>query len=45
MSIGGVFVPGSPFLVKAYDSSKVKAGDISSGIRGKPVFFSSNQAH
>ena len=43
VSVGGVPVPGSPFLVKAYDASKVKVTDISPGIRGKPVYFSSKQ--
>ncbi|XP_035712922.1 filamin-A isoform X3 [Folsomia candida] len=40
VSIGGVVVPGSPFLVKAYDASKVRVTDITPGIRGKPVYFS-----
>jgi len=43
--MGGQAVPGSPFLVKAYDSSKVKVADITSGIRGKPVYFSSKLKH
>ncbi|RWS15635.1 Filamin-B-like protein [Dinothrombium tinctorium] len=29
-----------PFLVKVYDSKKVKVSDITSGVIGKPVFFS-----
>ena len=41
VAVGGVPVPGSPFLVKAYDASKVKVTDITPGIRGKPVYFSS----
>jgi len=40
VSVGGVVVPGSPFLVKAYDASKVRVTDITPGIRGKPVYFS-----
>lgn len=39
VSLGGVAVPGSPFLVKAYDASKVRVTDISPGFRGKPVYF------
>jgi filamin len=41
VSIGGIPVNGSPFLVKAYDASKVKVADITQGVRGKPVYFSS----
>ncbi|XP_023244649.1 filamin-B-like [Centruroides sculpturatus] len=33
-------IMGSPFLVKAYDASRVKVTDIGSGIVGKPVYFS-----
>ncbi|XP_046393064.1 filamin-A isoform X2 [Ischnura elegans] len=40
--IDGDHIEGSPFLVKAYDSSKVKVTDINSGVVGKPVFFSIN---
>ncbi|XP_071442492.1 filamin-C isoform X2 [Hetaerina americana] len=40
--IDGDHIEGSPFLVKAYDSSKVKVTDINSGIVGKAVFFSIN---
>ncbi|KAB7497586.1 Filamin-A [Armadillidium nasatum] len=38
--VGGVLVPGAPFLVKAYDSSKVKVTDVTSGVVAKPVYFS-----
>lgn len=34
-------IEGSPFLLKAYDASRVKVADVNSGIVGKPVFFSS----
>ncbi|XP_068086528.1 filamin-A isoform X1 [Anabrus simplex] len=42
VKLGGVHVEGSPFLVKAYDASRVKVTDINSGVVGKPVFFSIN---
>ncbi|XP_063231927.1 LOW QUALITY PROTEIN: filamin-C [Bacillus rossius redtenbacheri] len=42
VKLGGANVEGSPFLVKAYDASKVKVTDINSGVVGKPVFFSIN---
>lgn len=32
---------GSPFLVKAYDASKVRVTDINTGFVGKPVNFNS----
>ncbi|KAK6644516.1 hypothetical protein RUM43_000783 [Polyplax serrata] len=35
-------IEGSPFLLKAYDASRVKVADINSGVVGKPVFFSIN---
>ncbi|XP_047736004.1 filamin-A [Hyalella azteca] len=38
--VAGALVPGSPFLVKAFDSSKVKVTEVSSGVVGKPVYFS-----
>ncbi|MCL4126989.1 UNVERIFIED_CONTAM: hypothetical protein GTU68_013228, partial [Idotea baltica] len=38
--VGGVLVPGAPFLVKAYDSNKVKVTDVTSGVVAKPVYFS-----
>nr|CAD7395119.1 unnamed protein product [Timema cristinae] len=41
VKLGDVHVEGSPFLVKAYDASRVKVTDINSGVVGKPVFFSS----
>ena len=34
-------IPGSPFLVKAYDSNKINVTDIGSGVVGKPVYFNS----
>lgn len=40
--LGGSHVEGSPFLLKAYDASKVKVTDINSGPVGKPVYFSIN---
>ncbi|KAJ8873544.1 hypothetical protein PR048_024362 [Dryococelus australis] len=42
VKLSGANVDGSPFLVKAYDASKVKVTDINSGVVGKPVFFSIN---
>ena len=36
-----VLVPGSPFLVKAFDSSKVKVTEVTNGVVSKPVYFSS----
>nr|CAD7428833.1 unnamed protein product [Timema monikensis] len=42
VKLGDVHVEGSPFLVKAYDASRVKVTDINSGVVGKPVFFSIN---
>jgi filamin len=41
VKLAHVHVEGSPFLVKAYDATKVKVTDINSGVVGKPVFFSS----
>lgn len=38
--MNGVILPGSPFLVKAYDANKVMVADISRGIVGKQVYFS-----
>ncbi|KAG8237581.1 hypothetical protein J437_LFUL003305, partial [Ladona fulva] len=40
--VDGDHIEGSPFLVKVYDSSKVKVTDINSGVVGKPVFFNIN---
>uniref|UniRef100_T1J4U2 Calponin-homology (CH) domain-containing protein n=1 Tax=Strigamia maritima TaxID=126957 RepID=T1J4U2_STRMM len=37
---GEIIVPGSPFLVKAYDATQVQVTDISNGYVGKPVYFS-----
>ncbi|XP_076311299.1 filamin-B-like isoform X3 [Tachypleus tridentatus] len=37
--IGGHPAGGSPFLVKAYDASKVKVSDLGSGVIGKSVYF------
>lgn len=39
--MAGMLVPGSPFLVKAYDANKVKVTEVAAGIVGKPVYFSS----
>lgn len=39
--VAGMLVPGSPFLVKAYDANKVKVTEVAAGIVGKPVYFSS----
>lgn len=39
--LAGGHVEGSPFLIKAYDATKVKVTDINSGTVGKPVYFSS----
>lgn len=41
VKIGDAHVEGSPFLLKAYDSTKVKVTDVTSGVVGKPVYFSS----
>ncbi|XP_045132539.1 filamin-B-like isoform X2 [Portunus trituberculatus] len=38
--VAGMLVPGSPFLVKAYDANKVKVTEVAAGIVGKPVYFS-----
>lgn len=38
----GGHVEGSPFLIKAYDASKVSVTDIADGVVGKPVSFSIN---
>lgn len=35
-------IEGSPFLVKAYDASRVIVSDITDGTVGKPVSFSIN---
>lgn len=35
-------IEGSPFLVKAYDASRVTVTDIMDGVVGKPVSFSIN---
>lgn len=35
-------VEGSPFLIKAYDASKVRVTDINSGFVDSPVYFTSN---
>jgi filamin len=41
VKLAGSHVEGSPFLLKAYDATKVKVTDINSGPVGKPVYFSS----
>lgn len=38
----GGHIEGSPFLVKAYDASRVSVTDITDGVVGKPVSFSIN---
>ncbi|XP_060517037.1 filamin-C [Cylas formicarius] len=38
----GGHIEGSPFLVKAYDASRVTVTDITDGVVGKPVSFSIN---
>lgn len=38
--MGDVQVQGSPFVIKAYDVSKVVVSNVTSGFVGKPVFFS-----
>ena len=40
IKMGDVQVQGSPFVIKAYDVSKVSVSNISSGFVGKPVYFS-----
>ncbi|KAK9504384.1 hypothetical protein O3M35_010726 [Rhynocoris fuscipes] len=42
VKLNGAHVEGSPFLLKAYDATKVKVTDINSGPIGKPVYFSIN---
>ncbi|CAB3388551.1 Hypothetical predicted protein [Cloeon dipterum] len=42
VKVADAHVEGSPFLLKAYDSNKVKVTDVTSGIIGKPVYFSIN---
>lgn len=39
--VAGMLVPGSPFLVKAYDANRVRVTEVAAGIVGKPVYFSS----
>ena len=39
--LGGMLIPGAPFVVKAYDVNKVKVTDVQNGIVGKPVYFCS----
>ncbi|KAK8743524.1 hypothetical protein OTU49_001121 [Cherax quadricarinatus] len=38
--VAGMLVPGSPFLVKAYDATKVRVTEVATGIVAKPVYFS-----
>ncbi|XP_054721310.1 filamin-A-like [Uloborus diversus] len=38
--VEGQPVASSPYLVKVYDSSRVKVTDIGSGVVGKPIYFS-----
>ncbi|XP_042865445.1 filamin-A-like isoform X5 [Penaeus japonicus] len=38
--VAGMLVPGSPFLVKAYDANRVRVTEVASGIVAKPVYFS-----
>lgn len=42
VKLPGGHVEGSPFLIKAYDASRVNVTDITDGIVGKPVNFSIN---
>jgi len=42
VKLDGSHVEGSPFLLKAYDATKVKVTDINPGPIGKPVYFSIN---
>ena len=37
----GQLVPGSPFIAKAWDASKVNVSNISPGRIGKPSYFKS----
>ena len=39
--LGGMLIPGAPFVVKAYDVNKVKVTDVQNGVVGKPVYFCS----
>lgn len=41
VKLNGSHVEGSPFLIKAYDASKVKVTDINSGFVDTPVYFTS----
>ena len=41
VKLTGSHVEGSPFLIKAYDATKVRVTDINTGVVGKPVYFSS----
>ena len=45
VKINGSHVEGSPFLIKAYDASKVKVTDINSGFVDSPVYFTSNKKY
>jgi len=38
--VAEMLVPGSPFLVKAYDHGKVRVTEVATGIVAKPVYFS-----
>lgn len=42
VKLPGGHVEGSPFLIKAYDASRVSVTDITDGMVGKPVSFSIN---
>ncbi len=39
VKMGDVQVQGSPFVIKAYDVSKVAVSNVTSGFVGKPVYF------
>lgn len=41
IKIGPNSIPGCPFLVKVYDSKKVKVTDFKNGFVGKPIYFTS----
>lgn len=39
LELGGHSLPGSPFMSKVYDASKVRVADIGTGVVGRPVYF------
>ncbi|KAK4318530.1 hypothetical protein Pmani_010471 [Petrolisthes manimaculis] len=40
--VAGMLMPGSPFLVKAYDANRVRVTEVAAGIVGKLVYFCSS---